>query len=303
MKTNIVTEKAGIKFKLPIVDILNKTPLAVSEVAARTCYQSFDKSEYNEIKEVGLKIQMKEDIGDEGFIDPVCLSRIQNSEILNSLSWVHHHESILEHVNVTFMALGVSRGVLQEHARHRIQSISVQSTRYTMSYILYAFILNKIRWGNISEPTAMGCFNTLLEEKGMFIYNDRKLIEIETDAIYRKLDWQFETIGIDAFLELSLSKDNIKLFDNIRDNTVFNVRKAMELLKGNKQKRNVGDNFKHIVTDNWLCDMVFTMNLRALKNYLNLRDSGAAFFQIRNLAIIMEEALPEPYLNLVKKEK
>ena len=42
------------------------------------------------------------------------------------------HASTLEHVNYTFDIDGVSRGLLQELARHRMQSLSVKSTRYTL---------------------------------------------------------------------------------------------------------------------------------------------------------------------------
>lgn len=42
------------------------------------------------------------------------------------------HESVLEHMSFTFSVNGISRAMLQELARHRIASLSVQSTRYTL---------------------------------------------------------------------------------------------------------------------------------------------------------------------------
>ena len=42
------------------------------------------------------------------------------------------HASTLEHVNYTFDIDGISRACLQELARHRMQSLSVKSTRYTL---------------------------------------------------------------------------------------------------------------------------------------------------------------------------
>ena len=42
------------------------------------------------------------------------------------------HESILEHINLTFSIKGLSRACLQELARHRHISLSVESTRYTL---------------------------------------------------------------------------------------------------------------------------------------------------------------------------
>lgn len=42
------------------------------------------------------------------------------------------HESILEHINMTFSIEGLSRACLQELARHRHISLSVESTRHTL---------------------------------------------------------------------------------------------------------------------------------------------------------------------------
>ena len=72
-------------------------------------------------------------------------------------------------------------------------------------------------------------------------------------------------------------------------------------LETGKKKRNVGDAFKHIISDNVKVDMVVTFNLRSLKNYFTLRDSGAAFFQIRWLAQEMIRVTPEKYLDLIIK--
>ena len=42
------------------------------------------------------------------------------------------HESILEHINLTYAIKGISRALLQELARHRHLSLSVESTRHTL---------------------------------------------------------------------------------------------------------------------------------------------------------------------------
>jgi len=48
------------------------------------------------------------------------------------------HSSTLEHINYTFEIDEISRALLQEYARHRIASISVKSTRYTLKELLKA---------------------------------------------------------------------------------------------------------------------------------------------------------------------
>ena len=42
------------------------------------------------------------------------------------------HESILEHITLTYSIKGISRALLQELARHRHISLSVESTRHTL---------------------------------------------------------------------------------------------------------------------------------------------------------------------------
>lgn len=46
------------------------------------------------------------------------------------------HESILEHINLTYSVEGLSRACLQELARHRHISLSVESTRHTLRKII-----------------------------------------------------------------------------------------------------------------------------------------------------------------------
>ena len=42
------------------------------------------------------------------------------------------HDSILEHINLTYSIKGISRALLQELSRHRHISLSVESTRHTL---------------------------------------------------------------------------------------------------------------------------------------------------------------------------
>ena len=81
-----------------------------------------------------------------------------------------------------------------------------------------------------------------------------------------------------------------------------NAKALFTALENGKKKRNVGDGFKHIVSDNWKVDMVVTFNIRSLKNYFDLRDSGAAWFQIQWLAETMKEVTPVKYLKLIDKK-
>lgn len=87
------------------VTLMQATPLPVCSHAIRTCWQSFEKSD------------------DGGEKDRELIDRVGNK---------FKHASTLEHLVYTFYIQGISRACLQEVARHRIASLSVKSTRYTL---------------------------------------------------------------------------------------------------------------------------------------------------------------------------
>ncbi|NEW59928.1 FAD-dependent thymidylate synthase [Sulfurovum sp. bin170] len=87
------------------ITLMHHTPLEVCAHAIRTCWQSFDKSDNG------------------GERDKALIDRVGNK---------YKHASTLEHLVYTFYIEGVSRALLQELARHRIASLSVKSTRYTL---------------------------------------------------------------------------------------------------------------------------------------------------------------------------
>lgn len=87
------------------VTLQQHTSLKVCASAIRTCWQSFDKSD------------------DGGEKDRDLIDRVGNK---------FKHASTLEHLVYTFYIQEISRALLQELARHRMASLSVKSTRYTL---------------------------------------------------------------------------------------------------------------------------------------------------------------------------
>jgi thymidylate synthase (FAD) len=122
-------------------------------------------------------------------LDTQAINEIEDSELLSTLAWVHHHHSIIEHATLSFLVQGTSRGVLQEHARHRIQSISVRSTRYTMSGIINAFV------ASFEAEDGFGFFLAKLLALDMFVIIDPEYLAIEIRAIYDKLLFQYHKDG------------------------------------------------------------------------------------------------------------
>ena len=62
------------------------------------------------------------------------------------------------------------------------------------------------------------------------------------------------------------------------------------------------DEVKYLVPECYLTDLVFTINARSLKNFLNLRLSKAAHFKIRELAEAIYFALPQEHRFLYEPE-
>lgn len=270
----------GIEYSKPEVVLLQDTGIGVAETAARTCYDSFSNSENEVINYI------EDNMPDAKMCDDI--NEIEESNLLGDLAWTYFHHSILEHANLSFLVRGTSRGVLQEHARHRIQAISVRSTRYTMSSIINAFVASR---GNKEF------FIEKILGFDMFVTCDEGYNRLEISGMFDKLLYQ--QTKVEDFNEIAIAKSSLEFLEEFKGNS----QAIFDALQAGKKKRNVGDAFKHIITDNVKVDMVVTFNLRSLKNYFTLRDSGAAFFQIRWLAQEMMRVTPTKYLNLIVKKK
>lgn len=271
----------GIAYSKPEVVLMQQSGIGVAEVAARTCYDSFSNSENESIR------FMEKNLPDDYLCESI--NNTEESKLLDELAWTHFHHSILEHATLSFLVKGTSRGVLQEHARHRIQAISVRSTRYTMSGIINAFVASLV-------SGERDFFIKKVLEFDMLVTSDVKYNEIEIINMYDKLIYQASKV--EDFYELCVAKSSMSFLEQHKNSATD----LFEALQSGKKKRNVGDAFKHIVSDNWKVDMVVTFNLRSLKNYFTLRASGAAYFQIQWLAQEMMKKTPSKYLNLIIRD-
>jgi len=270
-----------IKYKKPKVKLLQDTGIGTSEIGARTCYKSIEKSENKEI----VNYQ---------YFDNYKL--IENSNLLQNLAWTSFHYSVLEHAVLTYHIKNISRGVLQELVRHRIASYSVQSTRYTLSEVLFAFSI-VIKNNNLTKEEQINLFNDFLLKFNTLIIEDINLHKLEVESIFNKLNYHYSKINNkDDFFKLFMLKDNFNYY-----NKTSYDKLDINILLNNKSKRNAGDNFKYIITDNFSTELVWTINLRSLKNFIQLRDNKAAWFQIQWLAKEIINVTPDKYLLLIIK--
>lgn len=169
------------------------------------------------------------------------------------------HESVLEHIIFTFKIEGISRLCLQELVRHRMASYTVQSTRFTLP--------NQEEWKQIEEL----CLDLL--------YNDDKNKNKYNDIITKYIVIPYNFPKYEHYKYISEQFSSILL--NISD-------KQLDFKMKN-------DMLKYLIPESWRTNLVMSINMRSLRNFLQLRLSKQAHFEIRHLANLILEQIPEEY--------
>lgn len=153
--------------------------------------------------------------------------------------WDSHDESdTLEHLVYTFDIDGISRACLQELARHRMASLSVNSTRYTLK--------------------------KLKDEEELYTNAYKYIVRTKHGSVNQA--------SKDALLYLqSLLKEGIS-----------------------------NDLVKYCMPESFKTSLVWTINARSLQNFLELRSSKHALWEIQELAKAIYEAVPDEHKYLFK---
>lgn len=173
------------------VTLLHHTPLSVCIHAVRTCWQSFGKSD------------------DGGPKDLELIEKVGNK---------FKHSSTLEHLNYNFYIQGISRALLQELARHRIASLSVKSTRYTLkelkdedAFVDYLVDLQRatkyvVQTGEpLVDKASFQSLATLQSLVRLGIPNDFSKFALP-DAYKTELTWTINARSLQNFLKLRTDK-------------------------------------------------------------------------------------------------
>jgi len=191
------------------ITLLHHTPLNICAHAIRTCWQSFDKSD------------------DGGEKDLALIDRVGNK---------FKHASTLEHITYNFYIQGISRALLQELARHRMASLSVKSTRYTLKELK-----------------------------------------------------ECDVIEYEKFLVFTSNE----IVDRASKTALDNLQKVLKEGISN-------DIAKYCLPESYKTELTWSINARSLQNFLHLRTSKDALWEIRNLANAIYAALPEEHKYLFK---
>lgn len=192
------------------VTLLNHTPLWVCSNAIRTCWQSFDKGDNG------------------GEIDLALIDRVGNQL---------KHASTLEHLFYNFYIKGISRACLQELARHRIASLSVKSTRYTLK-------------------------------------------ELKNESEFKPNDFENASRYIVLTSNEFVDNASINALDNLRQ--ILNQNTSLDIAK-------------YCLPESYKTELSWSINARSLQNFITLRSSKSALWEIRNLANAIYNALPNEH--------
>ncbi|WP_300761212.1 FAD-dependent thymidylate synthase [Helicobacter sp. UBA3407] len=195
------------------ITLLNYTKLNICAHAIRTCWQSFEK-------------------GDNG--------GEKDKELIYRVGNKFKHASTLEHLYYTFYIQGISRATLQELARHRIASLSVKSTRYTLKELknTESFLpLNEVNFSRAGK---------------FLVFTQNKAVD----------------------------KASVQALENLR-----------LLLQENISN----DLVKFAMPESYKTELTWSINARSLQNFLSLRSSKSALWEIRNLACALFESLPSEH--------
>ncbi|MDE6886144.1 MAG: FAD-dependent thymidylate synthase [Helicobacteraceae bacterium] len=189
------------------VTLLNHTPLNICSNAIRTCWQSFNKS----------------DNGGE-----------RDLELIDRVGNKYKHSSTLEHLYYNFYIKGISRACLQELARHRVASLSVKSSRYTLKELKNKVSFLPINNENIARASEfLHLTNNDIVDKASInaLENLRILIEQNTsldiakycmpESYKTELTWSINARSLQNFLKLRSSKSALAEIRNLALN-IFN---------------------------------------------------------------------------------
>ena len=187
----------------------------------------------------------------------------KDKDLINRVGNKFKHASTLEHLTYTFYIAGISRALLQELARHRMASPSVKSTRYTLKEL------------REEETFTEGMSMVELKEKYTVpseVYADKHMQRASKYLVWTGI------LGIDF--------SSIVALENLR----------LMLIDGQ-----ANDKAKYCLPESYKTELTWTINARSLQNFIALRSSKSALWEIRDLANSLYEALPTDHKYLFEE--
>ena len=254
------------------VELLHYTPLEVCVGAVRTCWASQDKSDSMKGKTCQDCDQFISDLsaikcscGSYKLVEETWCGP-NDKALIDRVGNKFKHASTLEHLTYNFFISDISRALLQEAMRHRMASPSVKSTRYTLKELkeFEEPIIKECSEEeyNFAIDNGVDCAHSVL--LGKFYYIDQATLE------------QFLVMTDDSDVNIcsALALENMRL-----------------LVRSGKSN----DKSKYALPESYITEYTWSINARSLQNFIHLRSSKDALWEIRDLANMVFEALPEEH--------
>lgn len=249
------------------VTLLHHTPLYIASDGARTCWSSQDKSDTTYLKKCGdcestniNSVAMMCNECESERIDIIKTIGPKDLALLDRVGNQYHHGSILEHVSFNFFIDGISRACLQELARHRLASLSVKSSRYTLKELK-------------DEPAFIGLTSDEDDSHTTIAYD------------YKRASKYILMTDSDNGGAQSVDRYSVDALDNLR----------LLIVNGTSN-----DKAKYCMPESYRTQLTWSINMRSLQNFLSLRTDKKALPEIQHLARLIYEALPAEAQSLVK---
>lgn len=181
----------------------------------------------------------------------------KDKDLINRVGNKFKHSSTLEHLSYTFYLSGISRALLQELARHRMANLSVKSTRYTLKEL------------KNEDSFTLGMSMLELKEKytnPTEVYADTHMQRASKYLVFT------DNLGVDFSSVCALENLRIMLIDGVSNDVA-----------------------KYCLPESYKTELTWTINARSLQNFLSLRSSKSALWEIRNLAMEIYNQLPQDH--------
>jgi thymidylate synthase (FAD) len=181
----------------------------------------------------------------------------KDKDLINRVGNKFKHASTLEHLTYTFYISGVSRALLQELARHRMASPSVKSTRYTLK--------------ELKEETSFTNGMSMAELKEKYQNPTEVYADIHMVRASKYLVWT-DILSVDFASVVALENLRLILNDGVSN-----------------------DRAKYCLPESYKTELTWTINARSLQNFISLRSSKSALWEIQDLAKMLFSILPQEH--------
>lgn len=145
-----------------------------------------------------------------------------------------------KHINYTFYIENISRALLQELARHRIASLSVKSTRYTLKELKLIPNIDKQDLNAIGKYCVLTGYTGVDLIIGKNLCNLQKLVKLNIpnditkfalpEAYKTSLTWSINTESLQNFFQLRYSKEAMWEIKELSKNIFISLPKDHKYL-------------------------------------------------------------------------